>query len=478
MLRYLYAKEIQLSLRSVRFVIALAIVMVGFAVSGIVGSASYHNQLTEYRQRQAEATRNLMDQMGGLNNVAVYQQAALLPPSKYPYIRDLSITRLPECVLVNAARHQEMEKVLRSNPLLYATEAFTWQFILAAIGGFIAILLSYDSVAEERRQGTINLIFSNPINRWKLITGKLLALITINAVLIAAGILLSLLILSFSGVPVLSSDALATTAAFLGFAILYAAFVTALGLLVSTMTRTPSLALTALFFIWVTFSIIFPSAARITAGAMQSIPTPDEREREIDQAIDEIMDENNNTRPTVNGSQIVNYSRIPFTAVETHVANGIVRAIEAAGRLQQKHENLMFDQGYFGLDLARWSPVELFRESVGKLTDSDIDRWRRFLTEVEIYRRELGSAVSALDSRDPNSPHVYFQDDVSIWISLRPVEDATQIPRFEMREPPFSDRLAGALLPAAWLFIWTVIAVLLAVIVFMMVDLRQQQTSS
>lgn len=474
----LYRKEIKLSLRSTRFVLALAIIMAAFALSGIMGSASYHNQLAEFRQRDAEATRNLMDQMGNLSGVAALPQPALLPPSPYPYIRDLSSTRLPERIVVNATRHREMEKAMRSNPLLNAGETFTWEFILAMAGGFIAILLSYDSIAEERRQGTISLIFSNPLTRWRVITAKLLALVTINAALVASGMLLSMLILAFTDVPILAGDAPLTMVIFFALSILYLAFVTALGIFISTLTRTPSLALTALFFIWVAFSLVLPSAARVTAGALERIPTPDERERASDQVIGEIMEENNRTRPVVNGSTIVNYSRIPFTAVETHVANGYLKVYEALRRLQGEYEEQLFDQGGFGLDLARWSPVELFRESSAKLTGSDIERWRRFLDEVENYRKELGAAIKALDSRDPGSPHVYFVNDINIWLSQRPVEDAAQIPRFGFKELPLAQRLGEALQPAAWLILWTTIIVLLAVIAFLRADVRQKHVGS
>jgi ABC-type transport system involved in multi-copper enzyme maturation permease subunit len=474
----LYRKEIQLSLRSTRFVIALAIIMAAFALSGVVGSASYHNQLGEYRQRDTEATRKLMDQMGNLSSVALYPLPALLPPSPYPYIRDLSSTRLPERIVVNAVHHLEMEKAMRSNPLLSAAESFSWEFILAMAGGFIAILLSYDSIAEERRQGTISLIFSNPLTRWRVITAKLLALVTINAALVAAGMLISMLILAFTDVPVLAGDAPATVVIFFILSVLYLAFVTALGIFISSLTRTPSLALTALFFIWVALSLILPSAARVTASSLERILTADERERESDQVVGEIMDENNRTRPEVNGSTIVNYSRIPFTAVETHVANGYVKVYEALRRLQGQYEERLFDQGDFGLELARWSPVELFRESSAKLTGSDIERWRRFLNEVENYRKELGAAIKALDGRDSASPHVYFVEDLNIWLSQRPVEDSAQIPRFGFKEPELAQRIGEALQPAAWLVLWTFVITLLAVIVFLRADVRQQHVGS
>jgi ABC-type transport system involved in multi-copper enzyme maturation permease subunit len=478
MFRTLYRKEIQLSLRSTRFVIALAIIMVGFGLTGIIGSASYHNQLSEYRQREAEATRNLTDKMNNLSNVASLPQPALLPPSSYPYIRDLSSTRLPERSVVNVGIHRDMEKAMRSNPLLSSAETFSWEFIMAMVGGFIAILLSYDSIAEERRQGTVSLIFSNTVARWKVITAKMLALVTINAALVAAGVLLSMLILIFADVPVLTGDAPVTVVVFFILSVLYLAFVTALGIFVSSLTRTPSLALTALFFIWVAFSLILPSAARVTATALERIPTPDERQRESNAVIGEIVQETNSTRPVVNGSTVVNYGRIPFTAVETHVANGYVLTYEAARRLQSEYEEKLFNQAGLGLDLARWSPVELFRESSAKLTDSDMGRWRRFIDEVENYRKELGAAVKALDGRDPGSPHVYFFPDINIWLSQKPVEDATQIPRFGFKELPFAERIGGAIQAAAWLLLWTILIYLLTVIAFLRADVRQQQVGS
>ena len=479
MLTALLIKEFQLSLRSTRFVIALAVVLLGFMISGIVGTASYQNQWSEYSQRKAEADGELLGLMDeGLNEVAFAEQPLLLPPSSYTYIRDLSGTRLPEQMPVNVVRHEDMEKALRSNPILYMTDSFSWQFIVTVLCGFIALLLSYDAIAEERRQGTISLIFANGLPRWKMITAKLIALTLINAVLVAAGVMLSMLILAIGNVPVLDANAIGTTAVFFLLAVFYLAFITSLGLFVSSLTRIPSIALTALFFVWVTMAIIFPSAARVTANAVRTIPTPDERLRELYSVIGEIIEQGDQTRPVVNGSSVVNYSRIPFGPVEQHVANYTLDVHEAQRRLQEQYDRRIFEQAEYGIALARWSPVELFRDSTAKLTNTGIDRWRGFIADAENYRKELGSAVRALDSTDPESPHVYFADFwVNIWISRRPVEDAAQIPRFSITEPPLDVRTANALQPAVMMLGWTAILYLLTVVLFMRADLRQQTTS-
>ena len=332
-------------------------------------------------------------------------------------------------------------------------------------------------MAGERRRGTISLAFSNSLPRWKFLTAKILALVTINAVLISVGLLLSLLILSLGGVPVLNVEAVITAAVFLLLAILYISFITVLGALVSCCTRIPSLSLTALFFVWIIIALVIPSSARIVAGVGKTLPTPEERSRERSAVINDIISEGDKTRPSVNGSTVVSLDRFPFTAVEWHVANYLIDVHSAERRLQEAFEQRLFSQAELGLGLARWSPVELFGEAIAGLTDTDIDRWRRFINSVEKYRGSLGEAVKSLDAADPNSPHVYFTDLwTNGWISRRPVDDATLIPRFSISDLPLGDRIAAALSPAAAICLWILVFYLLAVVVFLRIDLRQQQS--
>jgi len=471
----LFFKELSLSMRTARFFVALSILTLAFLVSGIVGSASYHSLREEYARRHATEEQRLLDRMGGLNRVAFYHQQLLLPPAGYSYIRDLSDTRIPDLIAANVVRHRDMTRVRRGNSFIPSDQPFSWHFLLAVVGGFVAILLSYDAIAGERRDGTLTLICSNSVARWKLITAKFLALTAVNTVLILLGIVLAMTILHFGLVPVISADALITIAAFLLAAVLYMAFFSALGLLVSAATRLPSLALTVLLFIWAALALIAPSASRIAAGASVQLQTPAERDRIVRQELNRIMSEGDRTRPEVDGSTVVNYERIPFSPIEQHVANYSLDIHEAERRFQNEYDLQLFRQAQFGLALARLSPVSMLDETVAALTDTGIARLRRFLASAERYRAEMGAAVRSLDARDPSSPHVYFADIfTTIWISQLPVDDASQIPRYAFTERDLAERLAAAAGPAGALVLITLVVYVLAVVIFIRVDVRHR----
>jgi ABC-type transport system involved in multi-copper enzyme maturation permease subunit len=478
MFRNIYVKEMQYSLRTIRFVIALLVTLVAFSISGIVGSATYHNLQQEYRQRSREELDKLLSlKEQGLHRVAFHNQAAMLPPPEYPFIRDLSDTRLPDMVPVNVVSHKEMERSRRGNSYLFASETFTWLFIAATISAFLAILLSYDAVAEERRSGTLALICANSLGRWRLLTAKIAALVTINTVLLIFGALVSLLVLALGNVPVLRADSLITCGLFILLSVLFLTLVTTLGVGISCLTRFPSISLTVLIAVWVVFALVLPSAARIVSASSHTVPTPLEKTRESDDVVSQIISEGDKTRPLVNGSSLVNYDRFPFGPVERHVADYSLRVHEAQRRLEEKFERNLFTQAEGGLELARWSPVEIFAEAAAHLTDSGIDRMKRFLAAVEQYRNDLGEFTRSLDSGDKNSPHVYFADLFTLdWISQRPVDASVHVPTFSMPEAGLDVRVSGALFPAALLLAITLVLYILTVILFSRIDVRYQQS--
>jgi len=135
-----------------------------------------------------------------------------------------------------------------SNPGITAAIAlplFGWASILLL---FVIPLLTMRLVAEERRNHTLTLLFSAPVSMTEIVLGKFVGVMLY--LLILSGLILVMpLSLLFGGT--LDAGLLAT--AVFGLVLLLASF-TAIGLFMSTLTKSPTLAAMgsfgALFLLW------------------------------------------------------------------------------------------------------------------------------------------------------------------------------------------------------------------------------------
>lgn len=74
-----------------------------------------------------------------------------------------------------------------------------WVFIISVLLSFIAMLLTYDSFCGERQLGTLRLILSGSIPRYKVLFGKYFGAVFTLGVPLLTGLLISLVIVVSSG---------------------------------------------------------------------------------------------------------------------------------------------------------------------------------------------------------------------------------------------------------------------------------------
>lgn len=126
-----------------------------------------------------------------------------------------------------------------------ALPLFGWASILLL---FVIPLLTMRLVAEERRNNTLTLLFSAPLSMTEIVLGKYLGVV-LYLLILCGLILLMPLSLLFGG----NLDTGLLFAAMLGLVLLLASF-SAIGLFMSTLTRSPTLAAMgsfgALFLLW------------------------------------------------------------------------------------------------------------------------------------------------------------------------------------------------------------------------------------
>jgi ABC-2 type transport system permease protein len=110
-----------------------------------------------------------------------------------------------------------------------------FSFLFVALG-LLAALLALRSFAEEERAGTLELVLTSPVSDWQVALGKLLGVLGVLAVVIAATVACPLLVSSMG-----NPDTGPILTGYVGLVLLGAGFL-ALGLAVSAATGNPLVA--------------------------------------------------------------------------------------------------------------------------------------------------------------------------------------------------------------------------------------------
>jgi ABC-type transport system involved in multi-copper enzyme maturation permease subunit len=159
--------------------------------------------------------------------------------------------------------------------------AFDMMFIITIMLSLLSIIFTYDSVCGERENGTLKLIHTSTLPRWKLLTGKLVGAIFAIAIPTTFVILLVALIGSVLTATSLGVEFLAMLLVILVTSYLYIAFFCSLGILVSTIARRSGASILVLLFLWVIFVLAIPNASPIVASQASPLPSVAKVEKEI-----------------------------------------------------------------------------------------------------------------------------------------------------------------------------------------------------
>lgn len=221
----------------------------------------------------------------------------------------------------------------------------------------VAGLLTYRSIAGELQDGTLALVFSNPVSRFAVLMGKYLASLLALGMALAISMVFSLLVLQLTGAVHLQGDDWLKIA-FVGVvSLLYLSCFVLIGQCCSILGRNPTIAAVAFLFSWTLLVFVVPNLGGMAAGQMGKTKTP-RQVREIAEAIPD---------------QIV-----LSAGMSPEEEAAIKRERELAQeRLLRDYIRELVHQVSLGQDLTRISPTSIFTYAVEEVTGDGIGRFVR-----------------------------------------------------------------------------------------------------
>jgi ABC-type transport system involved in multi-copper enzyme maturation permease subunit len=145
-------------------------------------------------------------------------------------------------------------------------------YLVTTIGALLSIFLSFDAVCREREEGTLKLLFANPVRRGTVVLAKwLAALLSVGLPLVVATLVVVVYVVC-SGALVLTVDPLWRWAMLTFLGLLYLAFFCAVGVLISTVVSTRRVSLLLGLAVWLLLVLVAPGIAAV--AVRRAVPMP------------------------------------------------------------------------------------------------------------------------------------------------------------------------------------------------------------
>ena len=271
-------KEFLLSIMTFKFAVGAVVCVVLTTVFMPILAA-------DYRQRLEAYNKNVTDNETELRKAVVYRNirhTIYRPPAVLSAFSAGLEKQLAGTAQIELEKVPELSVTQRGgNPYLPILSVFDESLIFKIIISILALLVAYDTVSGEREQGTLRLMFSDPVARHHLLLGKFIAgLITLSVPVIITFVVGLVVLLSYPMVAISSTDWIRIGLMFVA-SLAFTAVMYQFGLLFSSLARRSAISMVLGLFIWILFAIVIPNASVQLATQIQPLESQEKRDGRV-----------------------------------------------------------------------------------------------------------------------------------------------------------------------------------------------------
>jgi ABC-type transport system involved in multi-copper enzyme maturation permease subunit len=253
-------------------------------------------------------------------------------------------------------------------------------FVVRIVLSLMVIFLAYNSIAEERVQGTLRLTLANPLSRGQLLLGKFLGGLFVILGSLTIATLVAVLVLVLHPAISINLDTSIRILAMWGISALYLGAFFTLSLMISTIFNRPSVALLVLLQIWVVLIVIYPNVSVILSQHVAELLSNDEigdRKRAIFEPYQREFQENR--------AAFIKMVRSGEHDQELSKKNFEMNAqrTELFYRIDNEYSQQLTHQMNLAQNIAIWSPSVLLNAVMQRLAGTDIREFDNFMEGVK-----------------------------------------------------------------------------------------------
>jgi ABC-2 type transport system permease protein len=467
MIRVILLKEIHEQILSFKSLIAFVVILVLFAVNGLIFRMNYQDRLAEYGNVRSKTETALVDGSASFNSLVHVRQEHVKPPSKLFFISNAEERNLPNAIIFDCFRLEIPGYIKKQNPLFSTFGTIDWTNILLVFMSFICISFAYNAFSGEKVTGTLRLVLSNRVSKWQIIIGKWLGILAIVLIPLSIGFLLNLLIIILSSVDLLGRD-FVVIFYFLVVTILFLSFNILLGFLISALTSRPVVSLSISLIIWVILNIAAPSISWLMAKELKPVQSLAKIQASQDEKSSELW----RSDRYYSGWRGEWAGQPPNELVLKRAA--LMDALdELYAATWMDYVNNVFTQTREGINISKVSPYSLFRFIGETISDNGFSGFVRFYNQAWNYHDLYHNFLKDKDQADKNSYHLVVNEDwaFNTFMSNKSLE-YNEIPVFQYESPSIRDTVHNTLPDVMMLMLWNIFLFAGSFFAFVKYDVR------
>jgi len=374
MLKAIVQREILEYLQSSRFLIGLSLTLVLVGMSTFVNIVDY----SQRRQDYLDAQQNLKESGFRLDLFRKPQILGILAQGKDREVGSritVNYLNIPMQTTgymgASASQHHRYQSGFAS---------VDFAFIVRVVLSLMVVFLAYNSIAEERTQGTLKLALANNLPRGQILLGKCLGGIFVILSTLTIATLVAVLILVLHPGTSLDSDAFLCILGIWGISALYLGVFFTLSLLVSTFVSRPAMALLILLQVWIIVIVILPNVSVLLSEHVTKLPgsrelndqkralfAPYEQEhQEIREAFHKMVESGER-------DEALQLKNVELNAKRTELHH----------QINKQHSQALTRQRQVAQTMALFSPSVLYDVVMQRLAHTDMREYDAFMEGVE-----------------------------------------------------------------------------------------------
>jgi ABC-type transport system involved in multi-copper enzyme maturation permease subunit len=266
----LLMKEIQETLNNNRSLISAVLCLILIPLGIYISAKDYEKRLDTYKEADKAYHENAEGKLRYDFNAEGYR-----PPSPFSMFSKGLEDVMPDKVITHNSGIYSFHKEWGiNNPVSVLFGNIDFMFITAFILSLLALINTFSSVSGEKDTGTLKLMVSNPVNRWKIILAKIMGPYLVFAVFFVLGVVISLLLLvAVTNLSMSGGQFWMTVMVILMISLAYLFIMFALGTFISALTSNAVSSIVILLFIWVLFFAVIPKTSPLLAQMLYPVPS-------------------------------------------------------------------------------------------------------------------------------------------------------------------------------------------------------------
>lgn len=443
MLKAIIQREILEYLKSSKFLIGLCLTLV------LVGMSTFIN-IGDYQQRQQDYLDAILSMESGVFNVEIFRKPQILSTLVQGRDRELgSRIRINYLDLPIQTSGYMGEFASQHHRYVSGFASVDFAFVIRVVLSLMVIFLAYNSISEERVQGTLRLTLANPLSRGQLLFGKFIGGLFVVLGSLTIATLVAVLVLVLHPSISVDRDLSLRILGMWGISAFYLGSFFTLSLMISTIFNRPSVALLVLLQIWIVIIIIYPNISVVLSRHVIELPGDEELNDRKRALFEPYEQEFNQTREaflnmveSVQRDQEISRKWFEVSAQRTELHH----------RIDNEYSQELTRQMHLAQNIAIFSPSVLFNGVMQRLAGTDIREFDSFMKGVKRHW------------------HKYIEQHSLLYTDSKAYRES-KLPEFTYAKQSAAESIAQTLHQWIILFLLSVVFFVVAHTVFMKKDI-------